>query len=159
MARKSKENHSKATEAETELRIEEVMQLILSGAMYQNIRQYTSGKQLAGTPPWNRGPGQKPLHERTLREYMARATERIVAAARESEVNALEKHIAMRRDLYARALEAGEHGTALSIMADLAKLTDLYPAPKKQDISITAGIKMEFVEELVESPAEATPDA
>lgn len=158
MPRKKKPESPKASDAAIELRVQAVLQLILDGAQYWNIQQYAAEKQAAGEAPWNRGPNQKLLSERQLREYMARAGERIIAAAKETGANALETHISMRHSLYARALEAGELHTALMILSDLAKLTDLYPAPKKQDININSGLRMEFVEVLVDDPGGA-PDA
>src|SRR5262249_18034132 len=71
---------------------------------------------------------------------------------------ALRRHLAQRRNLYARALNKGDERTALAVLADLAELQGLYP-PKGVRVTGKAGgpIVLHIVEEVVGRAPAAQP--
>lgn len=119
---------NRASDATIELRVQAILQIILDGAESWDILQYVAQKQEAKEPPWN----DNPVKERQIREYITRAKERIVAAGAENDADLLRHHMAKRRNLYARAVQAGDNRTALAILSDMARLQDLYPAAKEK---------------------------
>jgi hypothetical protein len=53
----------------------------------------------------------------------------IAESARATRKQRLRVHVARRKSLYARAVNAADYRTALAVLADLAKLEGLYPNP------------------------------
>ena len=72
------------------------------------------------------------VKERMARNYVRAARKRIAAAAQFAAVDMLAEHIAVRRMLRKRSLEAGDTKTALASAIDEAKLFNLYPATKHE---------------------------
>lgn len=143
-------------------RITCIVQLMLDGAQSWDILQYVAERENAGEIPWKMGADQKHLCERQLRNYIAQARERISEAALQQEKDAIHLHISQRKTLYARCIEAGDYRTALFILEDLAKLTDLYPAPKKQTIGLEGGstpIEMKHSGSISNEPTITAKDA
>lgn len=114
-------------------RVDEVLQLRLDGARRWDILQYVAEKEAEKGPPnhWTRGGGEPPMCQRQVGNYIAEA-DRIIAESREKGRKAmLARHIAQRRNLFAKAVLAGDNSTALAVLRDEAKLLDLYPAERK----------------------------
>jgi hypothetical protein len=107
----------KATKAEITKRVKEVLDLIVAGAEPYEIVQYSSENG------WGVG-------ERQIRKYVTKAYEAIAAATEKDRERLINRHIAQRRNLYARALNLGDLRTALAAAKDEAELLDLY-VPKK----------------------------
>jgi hypothetical protein len=129
--------HGRASDAKIAQRVAVILQLKLDGAEPWNIRDFVSAKEQAGEPPWTMDADQKPLSDSTIRRYIAAADERICEESLSQEKTAMHRHLCQRRGLYARALEAGELGTALAVLRDLALLADLYPSAR----TVVAGDK------------------
>ena len=130
----------RASDAKIEQRVQAVLQLKLDGAEPWNVCRYVSEKEQAGEQPWTMDADRKPLCQRTIERYMAAADERISAITLTHEKNALHLAFAQRRGLYARAMADKDFRTALAVLADLARLADLYPAPKKQPIELSGTV-------------------
>jgi hypothetical protein len=111
----------KATKAEVTQRVEEVLGLRLAGAGYPEILQHSAEKG------WG-------LHERQLREYIARSDELLAGEIEKDRPKRLSLHLAQRRLLFNRTMETGDYSTALRILQDSAKLQDLYP-PKRSELT------------------------
>jgi hypothetical protein len=107
----------KATKAEISQRVEEVLRIRLDGAQMHDILQYASEKK------WGVG-------ERQLWNYVAASDDRLTARMEKDGDKLLARHIAQRRTLYARAINAADYRTALAVAKDEAELQGLYPSGK-----------------------------
>jgi hypothetical protein len=121
---------SHASKATITQRIHDVLRIRLDGAEAWDIRQYVTEKQAAGEAPWTLEEGAAPLKERQIRRYVEQADRMIAESCRSDRKKLLRNHLAQRRNLYARAVQAGDTRSALSVLMDLAALQDLYPAKK-----------------------------
>ncbi len=109
----------KATKAEIAGRVEEVLRIRLDGAQFHDIVQYGAEKQ------WGVG-------ERQLWKYVA-ASDRLLTKRLENDRDKLfARHVAQRRALYARAVNASDYRTALAVVKDEAELEGLYPSTKHE---------------------------
>lgn len=118
----------KPTQAIIRQRVEEILSIRLDGAQFCDVRQYVAEKQAAGEPPWTIPEGGKPMSERTLWRYIAKTDKLIAESCQESRKKLLNRHLAQRKHLYARAVNSGDIRAALSVLRDEAELRGLYPA-------------------------------
>ena len=131
----------RSTSQEVQARVEEVLRIRLDGAELWDVRQYASEKG------WG-------VSDRQLRRYIAAAAEMIAEAACVDRAALVSLHLAKRRALYARAVQAGELRTALSCAQDEAQLLGLYPAQKHEVAGQGGGAVLVTVIEAVR-PAQA----
>jgi hypothetical protein len=109
----------KSTRAETEKRVAEVLNLRLLGAEFRDIKAHV---EQAG---WK-------VRDRQLWRYI-RKGDRLLARTLEKDTEKLvNRHVAQRRGLYARAMAVSDYGTALRVLQDEAKLLSLYPEARSQ---------------------------
>jgi hypothetical protein len=139
-------------------RVAEVLQLRLDGAEAWDVRRYVAEREAAGEIPWTIPEGGNPLSERQIRNYVQSADQQIAATLRQSRATLLRRHVALRKNLYRRALAAEDWTAAQSVLADLAKLEDLYPANK---VSVNVGEIDRAIEQLLANlgPQGETPPA
>ena len=104
----------KSTKSEILKRVEEILQIRLSGAEFVDIRQHASEN------------GWK-LSDRQLRRYIARTDDLLAETLEKNRDKIFNRHIAQRRALYARAASISDYGTCLRILKDEAELLGLYP--------------------------------
>ena len=103
----------KSTQATIQQRVEEVLQVRLAGGDFLAIRQYASAQG------WG-------VSERQLWRYIA-AADALLARNTEKDLDKLlNRHLAQRRDLYARCLAQNDLSNARGVLADEAKLLGLY---------------------------------
>jgi hypothetical protein len=121
---------NKATKAQILLRVEEVLRIRLDGAEFWDVREYTREKEKEAGSAWELPEGGKPLSDPTLWRYIRQADKMIADSCRSSRKKLIRNHLAQRRNLYAKAVAAGDYRTALSIKRDEAELLGIYP-PKK----------------------------
>lgn len=119
---------SKASKATVARRIEEVLQIRLDGAEGFQILQYVAEKQAAGEEPWTIPDGGKPLAERTVWWYVAKADEVVKESycKEAGRKRLLRLHKARRRNLYAKAVSMGDVRAALACLDSEAKLCGLF---------------------------------
>lgn len=127
-------------------RIAEVLQLRLDGAESWDVRRYVAEREAAGTVPWQIPEGGNPLSERTIRSYVQAADAQIAATCRQSVAARRNRHLALRRNLYRRALAAEDWKAAQSVLADWAKLEDVYPTAK---VNVNVGEIDRAIEQLL----------
>jgi len=109
----------KATRAEVSQRVETVLKIRLLGGDFDDIRQYAAGDATEARAPWD-------VSERQLWRYIA-ASDKLLEQRDECDrKRLLRRHLAQRRTLYARAVEAGDWRAALSVLKDEADLQGLY---------------------------------
>jgi hypothetical protein len=125
----------KATKAEIAKRVDEVLRIRLDGAQFHDIVQYGSEKG------WGVG-------ERQIRKYIRRADDLLVERQDKGRRRVIARHIAQRQTLYARAVNAADHRTALAILADEAKLRGLYPDRDLKELAKLAAAQGRRIEEL-----------
>lgn len=109
----------KSTRIDVAARIEEVLRIRLDGAQFHDVVQYGIEK----------GWGVK---EASIWKYIGKADKLIRERTDRRRGVVLSQHLAMRRALYARAINAADFRTALAILADEAKLRGLYPQAESE---------------------------
>jgi hypothetical protein len=149
------EKPKRATKTTKRDRVAAVLQVMLDGAQPHQVRQFVAEKTAAEEYPWKVAEGEKPLSERQLRRYMAEADRLIAAGHRTSHRKLLRRHLAMRRNLYARAVNAGDIGTALRIADSEAKLLDLFPSPEAELRREVEALKKQLAE--IEADGNGSP--
>jgi hypothetical protein len=132
---------SKATIAR---RVEEFVQIILDGAEPHDLRQYVSEMETKEGSPWKLAEGMKSLSDRQIRRYAVAAEKVIAESVRTSRKKIMRRHLARRRNLYAKAVSQGDMRTALAVLADEGKLLHLYDevsqrAPKSEAVPTAIG--------------------
>jgi hypothetical protein len=120
----------KATKAIVLRRVEEVLRIRLDGAEFWDVREYAREKEAEEGSAWHLSEGAKPLSDGQLWRYIAAADKLIAESCRASRKKLLRRHLAQRRNLYAKSVLAGDYRSALAVLRDEAELEGLYP-PKK----------------------------
>jgi hypothetical protein len=120
----------KATKAQIQTRVEEVLRIRLDGAEFWDVREYAREKEREAGSSWELPPGGKPLSDGQLWRYITRADQLIAESCRASRKKLLRRHLAQRRNLFAKAVSSGDIRTALAVLRDEAELQGIYP-PKK----------------------------
>jgi hypothetical protein len=116
----------KPGKAKVAQRVEEFVQIILDGAEPHDLRQYVSDREAQEGTPWTLADGDKGLSDRQIRRY-AVAAERVIAeSVRTGRKKVMRRHLARRRNLYAKSVAQGDLRTALAVLADEARLLKLY---------------------------------
>jgi hypothetical protein len=108
---------AKSDKSTVELRIGEILRLLLAGGEFEDIRQYSAAQD------WK-------LSNRQLRRYQERAYRRLANMAHRDQKQLLGRHLMQRRALYARAMKVSDVKTALNVLKDEAQLQGLYSAVK-----------------------------
>jgi len=144
----------KPTQATIRQRVEELLAIRLDGAQFVDVRQYVAEKEAAGEPPWSIPEGGKPVSERTLWRYLARTDQLIAESCREGGKKLLRRHVAQRKNLFAKAVSQGDVRAALSVLKDEAELRGLYPA-KGVEVTGKDGAPLVTLEALVAAVVKA----
>ena len=116
----------KATKAIVQQRVEEVLRIRLDGAEFWDVREYAREKQQQEGSAWHLQPSDKPLSDGQLWRYIGMADKLIAESCRASRKKLLRRHLAQRRNLYAKAVSAGDYRAALAAARDEAELLGLY---------------------------------
>jgi hypothetical protein len=126
-------------------RVEEILSMRLLGAEFVDIRQHASAQG------WNVG-------DRQLFRYIAKGDEILEQMLEKDRDKQLNRHIAQRRALLARAAAVSDYGTCARLLKDEGELLGLYP-PKGINIGQGgAPMVIQIIEEIV-SNADAKPPA
>ncbi len=120
----------KATKAQVEARVTELLRIRLDGAEFWDVREYAREKEQEEGSPWQLAEGQKPLSDGQLWRYLARVDRLIAESCRASRKKLLRRHLAQRRALYAKAVSQGDIRGALACVRDEAELQGIYPPAK-----------------------------
>jgi len=117
---------SKATQAVVAQRVEDVLRIRLDGAEFWDVREYAKEKAGEAGSPWELPADAKPLSDVTLWRYISRADKLIVESCRSSRKKLLRRHLAQRRNLYAKAVSQGDIRAALACLDSEAKMIGLF---------------------------------
>jgi hypothetical protein len=122
---------SKATRAQTHLRITEILRVRLDGAKEWDVSEYVREQEQMDGSPWKLADEDKPLSDRQIRRYIERADAIVAQSTRESRKRSLLWHLAQRANLYAKAVNAGDMRTALAVADSEARLRGLFDTPAR----------------------------
>ena len=136
----------KGTTTEVRQRIDEVLRIMLDGAQFHDVFQYASEKG------WNVSP-------RMVRYYMRAASKLLERRLDRKRDRVIALHLARRESLYARCVNAADYRTALSVLADEAKLIGLYPAPTPPAPTEPTKVVVEIKETVVDSRTDSRTDS
>ena len=116
-----KEN-KRSDKLEVAKRIDEVLAIRLGGAQRHEVLQFAS----------EQGWG---LTDRQIDTYIRKADDLAIEQQEKSRRRLLGMHRAKRGALYARAINASDHGTALRVLDSEAKLLGLFPEPGAKEVA------------------------
>lgn len=122
-----------ATNAQVELRVSEILRIRLDGAEFWDVREYAREQEQIDGSPWKLADGDKPMSDGQLWRYIAKSDEMIREQCRASRNRIIRRHTAQRRNMYAKAVAAGDYRTALACLDSEAQLLGLYP-PKETKV-------------------------
>jgi hypothetical protein len=108
---------TKSSEATVRKRVEEVLALRLLGAEFIDVRRHAAEQK------WR-------VSDRQLWRYIAEGDKVLAATLQKDRDKLVNRHIAQRRALYARAMSVSDYRTALAVLEDEAELLALYPAKR-----------------------------
>lgn len=128
----------KATKAVIARRVEEVLRIRLDGAEIWDLCEYVREKEQEAGSAWELKDGAKPISNSQLWRYVARADKLLAVSCRTSRKKLLRRHLAQRRNLFAKAVLAGDYRTALAVARDEAELQGLYP-PRRTELTGKGG--------------------
>jgi hypothetical protein len=120
----------KPTKAQVSQRVDEILRIRLDGAALIDVREYVREAEARDGSPWKLDEGQKPLSDSQLWRYIARADKLMTEECRADREKLLGRHLAQRRNLYAKAVLAGDYRAALAAADSEAKLLNLFPATR-----------------------------
>jgi hypothetical protein len=145
----------KASKATVQARVEDVLRIRLDGAEFWQVREYAREQRQVAGSVWE---SERPLSDGQLWRYIARSDKLIAESCRASRKRLLRRHLAQRRNLYARAVAAGDVRTALACARDEADLQGLYP-PKRREVSGAGGGPVRVtLEDLLDGEPSHEPD-
>jgi hypothetical protein len=143
---KTAKGKPKATKATVDRRVEELLRIRLDGAELWDIREYVREQEAKEGSAWHLADGQKPLSDAQLYRYLQRVDSHIAEATREGRKRALRRHLAQRRNLYAKAVLQGDVKAALAVLRDEAALLDLYPSLEAKLAAEVEALKKQLAE-------------
>jgi hypothetical protein len=106
----------KATKAQVQQRIEEVLRIRLDGAEFWDVREYAREKEKEAGSPWELKEAAKPLSDGQLWRYVAQADKLIAESCRASRKKLVRRHLAKARNLFAKAVASGDIRAALACL-------------------------------------------
>ena len=112
----------KASKAEVAKRVEEILAIRLDGAQRHDILRYAAEKG------WD-------VNERQIENYIHKADNLLIEQQEKNRKRLLGLHRAKRGALFARAVNAGDHGTALRVLDSECKLLGLFPEPGAKELA------------------------
>jgi predicted DNA-binding protein (UPF0251 family) len=140
----------KSDKATVRLRTNEVLALRLHGAEFMDIRQH------AADQGWN-------VSDRQLFRYIAAGDALLAETLERDREKLLNRHIAQRRALFARAMAVSDYGTALRVLNSEAEMLNLFPAKRTEvtskDAAPSAGVSAGDVQQAVIDALREEPDA
>jgi hypothetical protein len=108
----------RATKAEVNKRVEELLAIRLAGAEFWDVKQYAAEKE------WR-------VSERQLWSYIHKSDRLLAETLDKDRDRLINRHLAQRQTLFARAMQVSDYRTALAILKDEAELFGLYPGNER----------------------------
>lgn len=124
-----------ASAAVVRQRVEELVRVLLDGAVESwDVCEFVREQEKEAGSVWEVKEGEKPLSYSQIRRYVVKADKLIADSCRASRKKLLRRHLAQRRNLYAKAVSQGDMRTALAVIDSEAKLLNLFP-PTRQVVT------------------------
>jgi hypothetical protein len=123
---------AKANKALAEQRVDDVLRIVLAGAMHHDIVAFVREKEQETGSAWFVPEDGTPLSDGMIRKYQERAYRLIEQSHEKSRRRLFRRHVAQLRHLYGSAYTSGELSTARAILRDLAEIQRLYPRPEDE---------------------------
>jgi hypothetical protein len=118
---------AKASKALAACRVEDLVQVRLDGAfLFSQIREFVREREKEPGSPWFLAAGEESLSDSQIRRYVQQADQLIGESFEHSRKRLRRRHLAQRRNLYARAVISGDIRTAAVVLRDEADLLGLY---------------------------------
>jgi hypothetical protein len=121
---------ARADKAQVAKRIDDVLRIRLDGAEFWDVREFVREKEKEKGSAWFLPEGEEPLSDGQIRRYQQKADRLMLQSHERNRKKLFRRHLAQRRNLYARATTTGDIRTALACLDSEADLLGLYP-PKK----------------------------
>jgi hypothetical protein len=99
---------------------------MLDGAEWWDICEYVREKEKEAGSLWELASDGKPMSNSQIRRYMGSAHKLIAESCRASRKKLPRRHLAQRRNMYAKAISQGDIRTALAVARDEAEMQGLY---------------------------------
>ncbi len=123
-----KPSKRQASAAVVARRVEELVRVLLDGAEESwDVCEFVRDQEKEPGSAWEVKDGEKPLSYSQIRRYVVKADKLIGESCRASRKKLLRRHLAKRRNLYAKAVSQGDVRAALAVLDSEAKLLDLFP--------------------------------
>lgn len=120
----------RATAPQTEQRITDLLRIRLDGAEWWDVVEFVRMREAEPGNAWSVPDGGIPLSEGMMRKLLARADKMVQTSHVRSRRILVRRHLAQRRNLYAKAVLSSEYRVALACLQDEAQLLGLYPEKK-----------------------------
>jgi hypothetical protein len=147
---------AKADKALVERRVTDLLRIRLDGAQLWDVCEYVREKEAEPGSAWFVAEGASPLSQSQIGRYLQKADHLVFESHERSRKKLLRRHLAQRRNLYARAVRTGDVGTALRVLDSEAELLGLFPEKKHQISGKDGGpVQLHITEEVVGQPAPA----
>jgi hypothetical protein len=117
---------AKADKALAARRVDDILRIRLDGAQFWDVREFVREKEKEQGSAWFLADGETPLSESQIRRYQQKADALMAESHERSRKKLLRRHLAQRRNLYARATTTGDLRTALACLRDEGELLGLY---------------------------------
>jgi hypothetical protein len=111
----------------TQRRVGELLRIRLDGAERWDVLEYVREKEQEKGSAWEVPEGTKPMSDSMIGYLLTKADALIHASHDRSRKKLFSRHLAQRRNLYAKAVLAGDLRTALACVKDEAEMLGLYP--------------------------------
>ena len=125
-------------------RVDEILRIRLDGAEFWDVREYVREKEKEAGSAWEVKPDGKPLTHSTIWRYIRRTNLLISQSCGASRDKLIQRHLAKRRNVYAKAIGQGDLRTALATLVDETKLLGLYPRDDAEALAEIAKLKDEI---------------
>lgn len=142
------------TKEQVDARVNDLLRVMLDGARSWDIPEYVRQQEQEQGSPWQPTEGQEPLSYSQIRRYAKKAEALIVKDCKANRQKLLNRHLAQRRSLYAKAVSQGDCRAALVILDSEAKLLALFPETEETRgrKPAQATITLNVIEQLVLAP-------
>jgi hypothetical protein len=108
-------------------RVEDIAQIRLDGASVWECCAFVREKEQEEGSAWQLTEGEKPLSDASVRRYLRLADRLMDQDFGASRKRLRRRHLAQRRNLFAKAVSQGDVRAALACLRDEAELLGLYP--------------------------------
>jgi hypothetical protein len=131
----------------TDRRVGELLRIRLDGAEWWDVLEFVRAEEAKEGSAFSPQGGKDPMSLSQIRRLTRKADVEIMQSGARNRKKLIRDHLAVRRNLYAKSVLAGDFRTALACKRDEAELLGLYPPKRvKADMNHSIVKPVEFVE-------------